>query len=66
MTYFIAKQGESSLVSLVPLDINDCYVNLRLTIGIGNKILFTAKLPTFSPLDFAPIEQVVKTYLVFS
>jgi len=66
LTYFLAKQGENStVVSLVPLDLNDSYSNLLLTVGIG-KPAFKVNIPSFDPNDMSKIFNIVKTYMIFS
>lgn len=66
LTYFISKQGSSTVVSLVPYDINDSYKNLRLDVGIGKQCLFSVPIPEFNPLDMSEIFHIVKTYIIFS
>jgi hypothetical protein len=66
MTYFLAKEGSSTIVSLVPYDVNDSYSNLRLDVGIGRDTIFSVVIPTFNPLDISNIQQIVNTYMVFS
>ncbi len=65
LTYFVSKSGDSTVVSLVPLDRNNGYENLILSVGIG-KPLFKVNVPEFNPLDMSEIFDIVKTYMIFS
>ncbi len=66
VTYFLASQESSTVVSLVPHNPKDPNSLFQLTVGLGRDIIFNVKVPTFDPLDFSYINQIVQTYMVFS